>query len=278
MAIQLDTLKCPYCGDSSGLEKIGFGKYHCKICQSTCIGQGNDEKSLIIVPSEERWAHLHKIVKDSQSDEGLKEAYIELNKAFPFDLEAELDSIDQNTANTIKTEFQGLTGELKTFKDKGDQWDNLATVILRVLFCKSLFGDFNTVANVVANVKECKAVTPHFWFKLYQNYFDSGKDANASMSILLFVSKIKDSCRGKDGKYDEVTFFDFASSLAKSAKTAEHFEFYIAFIKDTLNDQDFLSQVYPLKKLYFSPTLRRHVKTLNKYYVTFDKQLNRRSA
>lgn len=277
MALELQTLKCPYCGETSGLEKVSLGRYHCKYCGSNILSQGESESSLIVCPSKEQWDKIHENVRKNGSDDTLIPAYTNLNKAFPVNLEAEIQSIDQQTAATIKVEIQGLAGELASFHDKKSQWDRLATVVLRVVFCKSLFGDFDSVAQIVADVKECKAVNPHFWVKLYQNYFDGNGSGSGDLNNLLSVNKIKDSLRDKAGHYDEVAFYEFASFLAKTAKTEIQYEFFIAFIKDTMNDQDFVKEVYPTRKLFFSPTLRKHVKQLNKAYLNFDKKLSRRS-
>ena len=276
MALEMTTLKCPNCGEPSGLEKISLGRYHCKYCGSNCLSHGEDEASLIVVPSKEQWSKIHSCVRANGTDESLLDAYADLNKAFPVDLESEIQSIDQQSAASIKVEIQGLAGELAAFSKKGAQWNRLSTVVLRVVFCKSLFGNFDTVAQIVADVKECKAVNPHFWVKLYQTYFDAGT-GKGDLSTLLSVSRIKDSLRDREGKYDEVAFYEFASFLAKSAKTEDHYEFFIAFIKDTMNDADFVSQVYPVGKLFLKPTLRKHVRTLNKAYQSFDKKLSRRS-
>lgn len=276
MALDLSVLKCPYCGETSGLEKISLGRYRCKYCGSNCLSQGESESSLIVLPSKEQWQKLHQIVRQNKGDASLANAFSDLNKAFPVNLEAEIQSIDQQSAASIKVEIQGLAGELSTFSDKQTQWDHLATVILRVVFCRSLFGDFDTVAQIVADIKECRAVNPHFWAQLYQNYFVA-ESSSGNLSTLLSVNKIKDSLRGRDGKYDEVAFYDFASFLAKSAKSDRHYEFYIAFIKDTLNDEEFVKQVYPVGRLFLKPTLRKHIRELNKAYVRFDKAISRRS-
>lgn len=274
MAIELQALKCPHCGESSGLVKESLGRYKCKFCGSIVLSQGEDESSLIVLPSEDQWKAIHQAVKNAGTDQDLLNAANELNKAFPVNLEAEIQSIDQQSASTIKIEIQGLAGELGAYPNKGKTWNRLAEVVLRVVFCRSLFGDFDTVAQIVADIKECDAINPHFWGQLYQNYFSvSGKGGD--LTTLLSVSKIKQSLSDKFGNYDEVAFYEFAEFLMKTAKTDEQLKFYVAFINDTLNDEDFVTSVYPVKTLIFSRRKRKHIKVLNKAYKGFSKRLER---
>jgi len=277
MALELQALKCPHCGEASGLVKESLGRYKCKYCGSIVLSQGEDENSLIVLPSAEDWKAIHKAVKTGKADGALNEAAANLNKAFPVNLDAEIQSIDAKGASSIKIEIQGLAGELGAFEDKGKNWNRLAQVVLRVVFCRSLFGDFDTVAQIVADIKECNAVNPHFWAKLYQNYFSASQTKGDDLGSLLSANKIKDSLRGRDGKFDELAFYDFASFLAKTAQNEKQYDFYIAFINSTLNDAEFVKQVYPTKKLIFGRTRKKHLKVLNKAYKSFSKKLEGRA-
>jgi len=273
MAVELTTLKCPHCGEASGLIREGLGRYKCKFCGSTVFSQGNEEGSLIVLPTKKEWDEIHNVVRGSKADNALFDAHAELNKAFPVNLEAEITSIDAKSASEVKVNVQGLAGELASFPDKGKAWNRLAQVLLRIVFCRSLFGDFDTVAQIVADIKECDAVNPHFWVKLYQNYFLSGSKGQGDLTTLLSISRIKDSLREKDGSFDEAAYYEFAEFLAKHANDEKGFEFYVAFAQDTLNDKEFVSQVYPTRKLLLSKTLRKHVHTLNKAYLECQKGL-----
>ena len=273
MAIKMVAIKCPHCGAPDGLEKVEIGRYKCKYCDCTCLSSGEDEQSMVILLSEKRWKELHDIVKANGADETLLEVQLELNKSFPINLEAEIQNIDVKGANTIKTEITALSSELATFSDKGKTWNRLAEVVLRVVFCRSLIGDFNTVVHVMSDIKECNAVTPRSWVKLYKNYYMSSRSDAKDLSVLLSVNRIKESLRDKNGKYDELAFFEFADYLAQTADNAQFKEFFIDFINATLDDQEFVKEVYPTGQLFKHATLRKHVKALNKAFIQFSKEI-----
>ena len=272
MAIQLQALKCPNCGAPDGLERVEIGHYKCRYCECTCLAHGEDESSMIIILSDKRWKELHAIVKANKEDESLMEVQLELNKSFPVNLEAEIKGLDVKNANTIKSEIMLLSSELNAFKDKGKIWNRLAEVVLRVVYCRSLIGDFNTVVHVMSDIKDCSAVTPRSWVKLYKNYYMTARNDTKDLSILLSLSRIKESLKDKDGKYDESAFYDFAEYLASTATTPTFKEAYVDFIKGTLDDKEFVAEVYPVGKLFKSKTLRKHVKTLNKAFLEFSKE------
>ncbi len=271
MALELSTLKCPHCGEASGLEQLSLGKYKCKFCGSICLANGENEQSLIVLLTEKQWQDIHDIVKAGGEDASLLGPQIEINKAFPIDLETEIRSLDANSAASIKREIQALSGELASFKDKGKNWNRLAESVLRVIFCRSLVGDFNTVTHIVSDLQECKAVNPRFYVKVFKNYFHSSSLNAKDMNLLLSIANIKESLKDKTGHYDELAFYDFAEFLANSASSEVDYDFYIDFLKATLNDKDFVDDTYPTKKLFLSRTLRKHLKTLDKAYQKFSK-------
>ena len=271
MGLELQALKCPHCGEASGLQKESLGRYRCKFCNSIVLNQGEDEASLIVLPSAEEWKSAHDAVKANKADLSLLDAVNLLNQSFPVNLEAEIQSIDLKTANSIKHEIQALAGELRAFKDKGKTWNRLCQAVLRVVFCRSLFGDFDTVAQIVADINECSSIGPNFWSGLYKNYFSSATSGGGDLSSTLSVARIKESLHDKAGKYDEFAFYEFAEFLARTAQTEKQYIFYCTFINDTLNDAEFVKQVYPVKTLLFSRGKRKHVKFLSKKYKDFTK-------
>lgn len=280
MALQVqETMKCPSCGAKNSMHRIGLGQYKCEYCDCTAIAQGDDPNSLIIILPEARWQQLHEIVKANGTDESLLEVQLELNKSIPVNLESEIQDIDPQAAKQIKTEISALASELSAFTNKGKTWERLCEVVLRVVYCRSLIDDFDTVAHVMAEIKDCSAVSPRSWVKLYKNYYADSRTSSKDLSILLSVERIKGSLKGRDEKYDELAFYDFAENLAKIAenyaKTGNNdqfMEFYVDFISATLDDADFVKEVYPTGKLFKSRTLRQHVKTLNKYYIKYSKR------
>lgn len=273
MALISKVQKCPNCGAPNALEQIGIGQYKCQYCDCVCFSDGKDENSMVILLPDARWKQLHDIVKANGEDESLLEIQLELNKAFPVNLESEIQTIDLKSANTIKTEISALASELSNFTNKGKTWNRLCEVVLRVVYCRSLIGDFNTVVHVMSDINDCNAVSPRSWVKLYKNYYMTSRADAKDLSILLSVNRIKESLRDKSGKYDELAFYEFAEYLAKTADSPQFKEFYIDFINATLDDPAFVKELYSVGKLFRSRTLRKHIKVLNKYFVHYSKEM-----